>query len=683
MMRWSCLRAFGDSPGTEKNLQNLNGRAIRKAMAKKIFTFKRFNVRETDGYGMSDQKPQESLKPIVMTIFSQFPKMIRSKQSLALLTAAVSGGMACSAFAADLFFDDFESYSANSTVVWDTVGGSTTLRTVRDEATDTPFGTPNQYGELADTTTSYVRIQSPNIAAASAAVTTLSFDFYEPSTGGSDSIGFGYAMADDQLNSGGSRLRLNLDNGTIGGVTGGTATYSLDTAYTIRVIFNDTASPVDYAEGTVAAGTADVWLEALGSGTLVFAGTAEVTNSQTASYRIGFRTFTSPTQTLLVDDVALASGVVLPGGPPIIAVSGQPQSQNVVEGTGLILLSVTAAGDEPLTYQWKLDGVDIPGATDRTLEIGRPGAADGGDYTVVVSNTAGDTTSDPATVTLVAGASFLVDDFDSYGTGLVETLGTDWSVSLAGSYSVIDDGSGNNFLACLDDDGGGTAPSLKPLGLNEIADGETRTLFSRVYYDSSADGSLWFGTSTSSASGFNAFKGYLTFSGNGSIGIRDGAISRIASVPLTGDRWHNVWMIHNNETDTYQVFLTTEDRDATLADRLEDSTGQYEFAFRNGAAGSIDELQLINRATTGAWLVDDLYMSPLINLAFPLGSSVGPLTIEIVGGDAVVSWSGAGVLQSSTTLETGSFSDVDGGAATSPYNIPGPLAGKAFFRLRE
>jgi hypothetical protein len=54
----------------------------------------------------------------------------------------------------------------------------------------------------------------------------------------------------------------------------------------------------------------------------------------------------------------------------------------------------------PLTYQWKRNGADIPGATTAVLGIARVLAADAGNYTVVVSTTAGSVTSAVATLTL-------------------------------------------------------------------------------------------------------------------------------------------------------------------------------------------------------------------------------------------------------------------------------------------
>jgi uncharacterized repeat protein (TIGR02543 family) len=65
-----------------------------------------------------------------------------------------------------------------------------------------------------------------------------------------------------------------------------------------------------------------------------------------------------------------------------------------------------AAGDAPLSYQWKKDGVNlsdgdrISGAATATLTISNAQASDAGSYTCYVSNAAGSVTSDAATLTV-------------------------------------------------------------------------------------------------------------------------------------------------------------------------------------------------------------------------------------------------------------------------------------------
>lgn len=82
------------------------------------------------------------------------------------------------------------------------------------------------------------------------------------------------------------------------------------------------------------------------------------------------------------------------GAPPAILGMEVPI---VVEGSGATL-TVEAEGAGELSYQWYKNGVAIENATAPTYTIGQTGAADGGIYTVGVSNNAGTTMSNAETL---------------------------------------------------------------------------------------------------------------------------------------------------------------------------------------------------------------------------------------------------------------------------------------------
>ncbi len=86
--------------------------------------------------------------------------------------------------------------------------------------------------------------------------------------------------------------------------------------------------------------------------------------------------------------------------PPAITV--QPVGGNVAVG-GAKSLSVTASGTAPLTYQWRLDGGTISGANASTYSIPSAQSGDAGLYDVVVSNAAGNATSEPALINVKQG----------------------------------------------------------------------------------------------------------------------------------------------------------------------------------------------------------------------------------------------------------------------------------------
>ena len=70
----------------------------------------------------------------------------------------------------------------------------------------------------------------------------------------------------------------------------------------------------------------------------------------------------------------------------------QPTSQTITGG-GTATLSASASGTPTPTFQWQVNGVNIPGATSSTYTTSLPGT-----YTVVITNSAGSTTSSPANV---------------------------------------------------------------------------------------------------------------------------------------------------------------------------------------------------------------------------------------------------------------------------------------------
>ncbi len=77
------------------------------------------------------------------------------------------------------------------------------------------------------------------------------------------------------------------------------------------------------------------------------------------------------------------------------AFSSQPVGQTIAAG-GTVVFSAAATGSPSPTYQWKLNGSPIAGATDPTLVIHGATAADTGAYTCVATNSLATATSAPA-----------------------------------------------------------------------------------------------------------------------------------------------------------------------------------------------------------------------------------------------------------------------------------------------
>jgi hypothetical protein len=90
-----------------------------------------------------------------------------------------------------------------------------------------------------------------------------------------------------------------------------------------------------------------------------------------------------------------------PGGkcavayPPVLVLV--PASQSIL-AHGSTTLLVSAAGSVPLSYQWNLDGTNLPGATNPVLTLNNIQIGQAGSYTVMVSNSVTNITSTNAVV---------------------------------------------------------------------------------------------------------------------------------------------------------------------------------------------------------------------------------------------------------------------------------------------
>jgi len=84
----------------------------------------------------------------------------------------------------------------------------------------------------------------------------------------------------------------------------------------------------------------------------------------------------------------------------------QPVSLTVTQGGGASF-AVAAAGDSPLSYQWRFNGSNLSGATASNYTIASAQATNAGNYNVVVSNASGSVTSQVASLTVLLPASIV------------------------------------------------------------------------------------------------------------------------------------------------------------------------------------------------------------------------------------------------------------------------------------
>jgi len=89
-------------------------------------------------------------------------------------------------------------------------------------------------------------------------------------------------------------------------------------------------------------------------------------------------------------------------------ITSQPVGGTICLGDSLSL-SVAVDGTGPISYQWALDGVPIPGATSSTYSVAAVDLADAGNYTVMATNVCGTVTSMPATVVVAEPPTITLD----------------------------------------------------------------------------------------------------------------------------------------------------------------------------------------------------------------------------------------------------------------------------------
>jgi hypothetical protein len=116
-----------------------------------------------------------------------------------------------------------------------------------------------------------------------------------------------------------------------------------------------------------------------------------------------FVTVTNPYGAVFSDVVTLA--VLLPP-----TITSQPGGQTIDAGS-TVTLSVEAAGTAPLVYQWRLNGVNIPDATNSAFTLTNAPPAESGFYLVTVANVVGAADSLPAILRVTVPGLPLSDHF--------------------------------------------------------------------------------------------------------------------------------------------------------------------------------------------------------------------------------------------------------------------------------
>ena len=109
------------------------------------------------------------------------------------------------------------------------------------------------------------------------------------------------------------------------------------------------------------------------------------------------------------------------GGPGAPSITQPPLSLSVPQGSNATF-TVTAAGDSPLSYQWRFDtNTILSGATNSTYTVTNAQTTNAGKYDVVVTNPGGSVTSAPASLRVLVSPTLTS----------VAVIGTNFNFSFA------------------------------------------------------------------------------------------------------------------------------------------------------------------------------------------------------------------------------------------------------------
>jgi len=104
----------------------------------------------------------------------------------------------------------------------------------------------------------------------------------------------------------------------------------------------------------------------------------------------------------LAGSVTSNAAIVTVRTPPTITM--QPASKTVMSGQ-TAAFSVVATGTAPLSYQWRKNGANISGATSSSYTTPVTASADDGEkFDAIVTNAAGGTTSNSATLSITTAS---------------------------------------------------------------------------------------------------------------------------------------------------------------------------------------------------------------------------------------------------------------------------------------
>jgi len=204
------------------------------------------------------------------------------------------------------------------------------------------------------------------------------------------------------------------------------------------------------------------------------------------------------------------------------------------------------------------------------------------------------------------------DNFESYTTG---TAGAPW-MPTQGSPLIGKEADGNQYIESFG--------SYCLLGDHAVpAQDSATTVFYRIYKPAGTSPDCSVGLSDLSAptGDWNDFEVYVVIVG-GELRARNGTSNTAIISPMNSGVWYNIWLILNNSSNTYDVYVTNGSASATASDRKASN-----FVFRKASSNPLAAFKIYGRPEYGPVWVDDIYITNGIDLTNP-AAAVSPLIIH-------------------------------------------------------
>ena len=192
---------------------------------------------------------------------------------------------------------------------------------------------------------------------------------------------------------------------SVGNVTSNAATLTVNPASVAPSITTQPSSVTITAGQTAtfsvtATGTAPLSYQWSQNGTAISGATSSSYTTPAETTSANGTQFTVVVSNSVGNVTSNAATLTVNAAPVAPSITTQPSSVTITAGQ-TATFSVTATGTAPLSYQWKKNGTSIPGATAASYTTPAETTADNGaQFIVVVSNSAGNVTSNAATLTV-------------------------------------------------------------------------------------------------------------------------------------------------------------------------------------------------------------------------------------------------------------------------------------------